>query len=230
MVKNLNTFTGGAVFIENKQIYQDYISNRKVKKFPFLKTLSLLFTAVIIKTFFNNFSYQISHFFLKIVYKKKINIVLKKIYPVLFHKLESKIPNIYFLDFNWTLNDVGNYNLTKVDNGIRKRIQKAKVYFSLINEDVAIKTNCLDGENALLEYPIILKNKNNIQAHQELMSKGYDVRHTWYINKIHEREKPHKDKFKDSCFIEDRILCLPLHDNISKDDINKISKIINTLK
>ena len=36
------------------------------------------------------------------------------------------------------------------------------------------------------------------------MSKGYDVRHTWYINNIHEREKPHKDKFKDSC-LEDRI-------------------------
>ena len=118
----------------------------------------------------------------------------------------------------------------KVDNGIRKRLDKAKEYFSLINEDVAIKTNCLDGENALLEYPIILKNRDNIQAHQELMGEGYDVRHTWYINNINVREKPYKDKFKDSCFIEERILCLPLHDNISKDDINKISKIINTFK
>ena len=54
-----------------------------------------------------------------------------KIYPVLFHKLESKIPNIYFLDFNWTLNDVGNYNLTKVDNGIRKRIQSKGIFHLL---------------------------------------------------------------------------------------------------
>tara|TARA_B100001248_G_C27376382_1_gene454499 strand:+ start:26 stop:1237 length:1212 start_codon:yes stop_codon:yes gene_type:complete len=230
MVKNLNTFNGGALFIEDKQIYLDYISNKKSQKYPFIKTLSLLITAIIIKTFFNNFSYQISHFFLKIIYKKKIKIVLKKIYPVLFHKLESKTPDIYFSDFNWIMNDVGNYNLKKVETGIQKRLQKAKIYFSLINEDVATKTNCFEGENAMLEYPIILKHKNNIQAHQELMRQGYDVRHTWYINNINEKKSPNKDKFKDSCFIEERILCLPLHDNINEKDISKISKIINTLK
>ena len=230
LVKNLNTFTGGALYIKDKEIYNDYISKRKVKKFPFLKTLNLLFTALIIKIFFNNISYQISHYFLKLVYSKKIELVLKKIYPVLFHKLEDKIPEIYSLDFNWTMNDMGIYNLKKIKNGVKERIIKAKLYSQLISDDVAVKTNCLTGENALLEFPVILKNENNMRVHQKLMEEGYDVRHTWYINNIKKNEYLDRNDFKNSFFIEEKILCLPLHENISDNNIRRISTIINTFK
>ena len=77
---------------------------------------------------------------------------MKKIYPVLFHKFEKKTPNYYFQDFNWLMNDVGNYNLRKINSDFMDRLDKAKSYSSLISDEVAIKTKCLNGENALLEY------------------------------------------------------------------------------
>ena len=229
LVKNLNTFTGGALYIKDSNIFNDYVSKRKVKKYPISKTLNLLFTAIFIKFFFNNYCYQITHFFLQFVYLKKINFVLKKIYPVLFHKLEKKIPDYYFYDFNWYLNDVGIYNLKKIQKDLEERIVKAKLYKRLISNDVAIKTNCISGDNAILEFTIILKNKNNQKTHSELMKEGYDVRHTWYINNMKYKEDLNKENFKNTFLIEEKILCLPLHKNISNADIKNISSIINNM-
>ena len=229
LVKNLNTFTGGAIYIKDNRIFNDYIFKRKVNKFPFSKTLNLLLTALLIKFFFNNYVYQITHYFLRFVYLRNIKFVLKKIYPVLFHRLEEKIPEIYSYDFNWHLNDVGIYNLKKLQNDLEERIVKARLYKELINNDVAIKTNCLSRDNAILEFTIILKNTSNLKAHSKLMEEGYDVRHTWYINNMKSNKYLNKEYFKDTFLIEEKILCLPLHKNISNLDIKKISKIVNTL-
>ena len=229
LVKNLNTFTGGAIYIKDNRIFNDYIFKRKVNNFPFSKTLNLLLTALFIKFFFNNYVYQITHYFLRFVYLRNIKFVLKKIYPVLFHRLEEKIPEIYSYDFNWQLNDVGIYNLKKLQNDLEERIVKARLYKELINNNVAIKTNCLSRDNAILEFTIILKNTSNLKAHSKLMEEGYDVRHTWYINNMKSNKYLNKEDFKDTFLIEEKILCLPLHKNISNLDIKKISKIVNTL-
>ena len=82
---------------------------------------------------------------------------MKKIYPVLFHKFEKETPNYYFQDFNWLMNDVGNYNLQKINSDLMDRLEKLKVIPLISNE--VVKTKCLNGENALLEYPIILKDR-----------------------------------------------------------------------
>lgn len=229
LVKNLNTFTGGAIYIKDNNIFNEYMSKRKVKNFPFSKTINLLLTALFIKFFFNNFTYQITHYFLQFVYSRNIEFVLKKIYPVLFHRLEEKIPEIYSYDFNWYLNDVGIYNLKKIQTDLEERIAKGRLYKELINNNVAIKTNCLFGDNAILEFTIILKTTSNLKAHSKLMQEGYDVRHTWYINNMKSNKYLNKDDFKDTCLIDEKILCLPLHKNISNLDIKRISNIINTL-
>ena len=78
LVKNLNTFTGGAIYIKDNRIFNDYIFKRKVNKFPFSKTLNLLLTALLIKFFFKNYVYQITHYFLRFVYLRNIKFVLKK--------------------------------------------------------------------------------------------------------------------------------------------------------
>ena len=110
---------------------------------------------------FNNISYQFFHYFLKLVYKKKIRFFLKKIYPILYHSYEKKIPEINFLDFNWIMNDVGVYNLKKINKNYEERLKKAKMFYNLIDENVATKSDCFLKENSLLEYPIILKNTDN---------------------------------------------------------------------
>lgn len=229
MVKNLNTLTGGAIFIKDKNIFDEYILSRKTIQYPILKTINLLFTAIIIKLFFNNLSYQISHYFLKFIYSRKINFVLKKIYPVLFHQLEDKTPINYYYDFNWAMNEVGIYNLKKVKEQIQERNNKANLYNKIIKDEVAIKTDCLKGENALLEFPIILKKVTNQIAHDKLMEEGYDIRLTWYINNVKSNVNLSIDDFEDTNLIEKKIFCLPLHENIKTSDIKKISSIINNL-
>ena len=43
------------------------------------------------------------------------------------------------------------------------------------------------------------------------------------------KEKNEKNEnFNDTYFVENKIFCLPLHDNISEKDIHKISSIINS--
>ena len=229
MVKNLNTFVGGAIYIKDNKLYKEFLENRSLKKFPFIRTLQLLITALIIKLFFNNYSYQITHYILKFVYKRKINSILKKIYPVLFHKYEEKIPEIYNYDFNWAINDVAIFQLKKINNKIKERCRKAKIYYEEINNEVCHKPKCFDGENALLEYPIILNNKDNFELHKKLMHLGYDIRHTWYINNSRNISNNDYENYSDTLIVEKKIFCLPIHENIKDHDIKKISKIINNL-
>ena len=229
LVKNLNTITGGAIYIKDDIEFQNYQINKKNKSFPISLTLNTLLTAIIIKIFFNNLSYQITHYLLNIIYRKKIKIILKKIYPVLFHELKNKTPIIYSYDFNWIMNDLGVHNLKKINDDIKGRIRKAELYKNYINDDVAIKTNCLKGDNALLEYPIILKKNQNLMVCKELMKAGFDIRRTWYINNVKNEQGYKKIDFEDTYYLEQRILCLPLHKNIYDQDIVKISKIINKI-
>ena len=227
MVKNLNTFTGGAIYIRDNEIFKRYISKKNLKKYPISKTINLIITAIIIKLFFNNFSYQISHYFLQLVYKKKIKLILKRIYPVLYHNFQDEIPELYYHDFNWTMNDVAIYNLKKVEKDFDERIRKAKIYFQEIDDNVAFKTNCFNGENCLLEYTIILKKSTCEIIHKRLMDSGYDIRHTWYINNVKTLKNYKKEDFHQTFNLESKVLCLPIHKNISDDDIKKISLIIN---
>lgn len=229
VVKNLNTLNGGAIYIRDNNIYNQYLLKEKNKKiFPIGLFLNLLMNVLIIKILFNNFSFQFSHLILKIIYKKKFKFILKKIYPILYHKYENKIPEIYFCNFNWLMNEVGIYNLKNITSKYKERLRKAKLYYNLIKNDVAYKMDCFSNENALLEYPIILKNIDNQVAHKRLMNLGFDIRHTWYLNNVKYDNSFAPEEFKDTCFIENRIFCLPIHENISENDIKNISSIINS--
>ena len=157
IVKNLNTLNGGAIYIKNKKNYNKYKLERKIEKFPIKITFNLLITVLILKIIFNNFSYQFFHFILKIIYEKRIDYILKKIYQILYHTYEKNLPVIYQYDFNWLMNDVGIYNLKQIEINYRERLEKAKIYNDLIDDRVAFKMECFKNENALLEYTIILK-------------------------------------------------------------------------
>ena len=162
------------------------------------------------------------------VFRNSTHAIFKAIiYPILFHKYDKEIPNIYSYDFNWLMNEIGNYNLDKIDNDFEKRLKKAKLYFNLISDNVAHKTSCFEGENSLLEYAIILKEIDNYSAHKILMQNGYDIRHTWYINNAKYLKNFSSNEYKNTEIIEKKILCLPLHKNINTNDIEKICKIIN---
>ncbi len=227
LVKNLNTLNGGAIYIKDTNTFNNYLTNRQVANFPVKDTLNLFLTVLIIKLFFNNFSYQLSHYILNFVYKNKIKLVLKKIYPVLFHKFHSEVPKNYSYDFNWLMNDIAINNLKDIDIDFETRIIKSKLYKKYLSDASVIKINFHSKENALLEYPIILKKIDNIHMHNILMEKGYDVRKIWYINNSKYEKNFDKNDFQETINLEKKIFCLPLHKNINEKDIKNISEIIN---
>ena len=229
IVKNLNTLNGGAIFIKDNNLFEHYIKNTKKFFFPISLTLNLLLTVIFIKIFFNNFFYQIFHYFLQYVYKKKITFFLKRIYPILFHEYQNKLPSIYNYDFNWIMNDIGIYNLKKITKNIAERIEKAKLYDEYLDNSLVTKIQCFEGENAMLEYSVILKKVTNKTIHKKLMQNGYDIRHTWYVNNAKDNSNLKEKKYVDSEYLERYVLCLPVHNNINVKDIKRISQLINAL-
>ena len=225
LVKNLNTLNGGATYIKNKNEFSELKKKLNKKKFPKILTINLIITAYIVKFLSNNFIYQFFHYFLSFVYKKKISFILKRIYPILFHKFKTSVPDNYSYDFNWAMNDVAKYNLKKVKEDINIKIEKAKIYQSHLSDKKVIKLFFSNKENIFLEYPIILKNINNYEMHNILFSKGYDIRHTWYID--NSKELKDNSQFSDTKYITKQIFCLPTHKNIYKKDIIKICEVIN---
>ena len=225
LVKNLNALNGGATYIKNNDEFIKYIKKIDKKKFPIIRTFNLVLTVLIIKFLSNNFIYQIFHYFLGLVYKKKITFILKKIYPILFHEFKSKTPENYFYDFNWVMNDLAEHNLKKVKHDIDKKIEKIKIYQKYLSNDKVDKIVFLEKENICLEYPVFLKNISNLEMHKILFKEGYDIRHTWYIN--NSLEMNNNLKFKNIEYINERIFCLPTHKNINTIDIVKICDIIN---
>ena len=228
IVKNLNTLQGGAIFIRNNNEFESYQKEYCKNKFPVANFLTNLIVASIIKIFFNNISYQFTHYILKFIYKHNIKFILKKIYPVLFYKLKKKIPNNYNYDFNYIMDCVACDKLKKINIDINERIQKAMLYEKYLNTAAVKKFNFnFNLENIFLEYPIILNKFNNKIMHKILLDYGYDIRHTWYLNNARNFNNYNSEKFKTIEIIEDRILCLPLHKNIKNYDIKNICNIIN---
>lgn len=225
LVKNLNTLNGGAIFIKNNYEFTKYVQNLKKLKFPTTNTLNLILTVLIIKILSNNFFYQLFHYLLNFIYKYKITFILKKIYPVLFHKFKSDVPKSYKYDFNWKMNNLGVYNLNKVEEDLSERRNKAKIYQKHLSENIVHKFNLFDGENIFLEYPIILRDSTSLKMHEILFAHGYDVRHTWYIDNSLEEGK--EQKFKETAYVSKKIFCLPTHKNMSEKDIITICSIIN---
>ncbi len=125
------------------------------------------------------------------------------------------------------MNEVGKDNLNNVDEDFHNRLDKAKLYEKYINNSSSKKIVFDSKENAFLEYPIILKKINNLDLHNRLMEKGYDIRKVWYINNVKNEKNYDPDKFKNTFDLERKIFCLPLHNNINENDIKNISKIIN---
>ena len=104
------------------------------------------------------------------------------------------------------MNDVAIFQLKTINNKIKERCRKAKIYYEEINNEVCHKPKCFDGENALLEYPIILNNKDNFELHKKLMHLGYDIRHTWYINNSRNISNNDYENYSDTLIVEKNIL------------------------
>jgi len=227
IVKILSTLNGGLIYISNDDDFKYYKSTVKKKNFPQINTIKLIFTAVVLKILFNNFFYQLSHYFLKYVYKNNIKFVLKNIYPILYNEYKDKTPDHYYYDFNWTMNDVGVFGLKTIEEVISFRKHKARLYERYLDQDKIKYFKFYGGENIFLDFPIIIKTKTNKYVYETLFLHGYDIKRIWYSNNARISADYNSNDFLDTEFLEQHILCLPTHNNINEKDIINICKLIN---
>ena len=104
------------------------------------------------------------------------------------------------------------------------------LYEKYLNKKLLINNYKNYDENVFLEFPILLKKNSSKSISLKLYEKGYDIRHTWYLDNSRSKVKKGKNFFSNCAIAQKYILCLPTHNNIFEGDIKEISDIINNLE
>lgn len=228
--KNLCLINGGAAFFKNKKdfdsaknIYENYLN------YPSLDFFYRFMTVVAVKIFVNKIIlYLFSFRLLKSMYLNK-NIFFKIFYPGLFPVFRKKIPDYCMYKMSPHCFKVGIYQLKREKRNILVRQKKAS-YYSLKFKEV--KKNLIHlfftnnfRHNSFIEYPILLKKNNVFNLHKKFLKFNIDLRFKWYMdNSKFKKFNPDKIRYPNSSLCEKQVLCFPLHNEISKSDIDYIVK------
>jgi dTDP-4-amino-4,6-dideoxygalactose transaminase len=227
MMKNICLLNAGALYVKDKKKYNLIKSELNKKKFfPFFKFLNLFFLSLLINFLFSKFIYNLFTFFIIRNVNQKNSYLIKKIYPGLFPQIYKKIPEFFNYDFFSPLAKAGIFQLKKFQSDHFARIQKIKIYEKYLKDCKNLDLFKFNNyyENSFLEYPILLKNKTNTYIHDKLSKSGIDIRKKWYLNNLTIKTFNKNKLYLKNCdFLSKKILCLPVHSQISIDDIKEIS-------
>lgn len=230
IMKNLCAFNGGLIFSKNKERLKKIEENlTKNKKFPKLRAFKIVIFCILIDIIYNKYIFHhITFYFLKICKVLKIKFFEKIIYPGVYPKISNKKPNHYKYNFSSIFSYAGIKNLDLLNTLRNSRIKNVKLYEQYLDKSLLINRFLNYRNNSFLEFPILLKKNKNKFISEKLFKKGYDIRHTWYVNNYHYRKLNNKkNSFKESELLHNFILTLPTNKNFSEDDIREICILIN---
>ena len=234
--KNLCLISGGAAYIKSnenfkiaKNIYKEYL------KFPKINFIIQFVSVILVKIFISKiilktFSFRV----IKSMYKNK-NFLFYKLYPGLNPKFRKYVPDNYKYKISDYCYEVGIYQIDRDKKNISIRKIKAEYYSNKLktikSENIRIIYLENFNENAFIEYPIYLKHKIVADVHNEFLKNNIDLRIKWYMNNAKFKKFNSNPKmFKNSELCEYKILCLPLHNLITFEDIDfiveKLKKIL----
>lgn len=220
-MKNFMAFNGGILYCKRKSDFKkiklQLKNNVKYSNFLAIKKIIL---ALCIDIFYNKHSFNFFTYYI-LLFFQKLNIKFheKIIYPGLSYKKNKNLPKHYKYNFYSPFACAAIINLNKINQEIKRKIYKAKCYEKNLKKDFILVKYKNFKSNAFLEYPILVSQKYKLC--KKLLIEGYDLRHTWYLN------NSSKKKFPNSQFLEDKLITLPTHNDISYLDIQMISKKIN---
>ena len=220
-MKNFMAFNGGILFCKNKSNFKkiklELINN---ESYSYILAFKKIFLALSIDIFYNKYFFNFFTYYILVLFKKfNINFHEKLIYPGLSYKKAKTLPKHYRYNFFEPFSYAALTNLAKINHEIKNKISKIKYYEKNLKKNLIISRYKNFQSNAFLEYPIIVNNKYKLC--KDLLYKGFDLRHTWYLN------NSLKNKYPNSQFLEERLITLPTHVGFSNSDIKKISKKIN---
>jgi dTDP-4-amino-4,6-dideoxygalactose transaminase len=168
------------------------------------------------------YSKYVFNFFTYYVLKIPNNILNKLMYPGVFPKFNKSIPKHYFYKFQKHFAIAGIENLKTIDAISKRRSKKVKLYEIYLRKDLLINNFSFREINSFLEYPILLKKNNSKFLSKKLLKKGYDIRHTWYVNSARYLKVGHNSDNIINCeYLHEKVLSLPTHNNIQEQDIKK---------
>tara|TARA_B100000989_G_C19525318_1_gene466511 strand:- start:618 stop:1841 length:1224 start_codon:yes stop_codon:yes gene_type:complete len=226
VMKNLCTFHGGAIFSKDKDKLHKIEENlKKNVDYPTILSLKLLFFCMLIDFMYSKFIYNIfTHYILKLSIKN----LDRFIYPGVYPKFPNTIPNYYNYKFQNNFAIAGIENLKFLETKIDKKIKNVKLYEKYLIDGLKLNFFGSYNINSFLEYPILLKKNKNKFISKKLLTIGYDVRHTWYVNSTRFIKLDNRlDDFPNSDILHESVLSLPTHSKINEEDIIKICELIN---
>jgi len=229
VMKNLFTFHGGAIYARDKKKLDEIENNIKTNvNYPTLSSIKLVLFCLLIDTAYSKYIYNLfTHHILNL----SLHSLDKIMYPGVFPKFLDKMPSHYKYKFRKNFSIAGIENLNGLRSRINNRVENVKLYEKYLNKDLLINSFESYEINSFLEYPILLKNNKSTLVSSILLSNGYDIRHTWYVNSTRFLKLTYDLKSFPNCeILHNQILSLPTHSNIKENDIVKICRLINELE
>ncbi|MBD1145895.1 DegT/DnrJ/EryC1/StrS family aminotransferase [Pelagibacterales bacterium SAG-MED34] len=226
IMKHLCTFNGGAIYCKDYSKFYEIEQNLNNNiNYPIIKSLKLVFFCILIDIFYSKYVYN---FFTHHILKLSINRLDKLMNPNVYPHFPDSIPDHYKYKFQNSFAIAGIENLKNYEAKIDNRIKKVRLYEYYLDKSLRINNFNNYKINSFLEFPILLKKKNNKFLHNELLKKGYDIRHTWYVNITrYLKLNFNLEDFNNCEYLHKKILSLPTHDKISENDVVNICKLIN---
>ena len=229
VMKNLFTFHGGAIYARDKKKLDEIENNIKTNvNYPTLSSIKLALFCLLIDMAYNKYIYNLfTHHILNL----SLHSLDKIMYPGVFPKFLDKIPSHYKYKFRKNFSIAGIENLNGLRSRINNRVANVKLYEKYLNKDLLINSFESYEINSFLEYPILLKKNKSTLVSSILLSNGYDIRHTWYVNSTRFLKLTYSLKSFPNCeILHNQILSLPTHSNFKENDIVKICRLINELE
>ena len=233
VMKNLCAFNGGALYVKNsKELNKIKINLNKNINYPIATSIKLISLCLLIDILYNKIIFNLfTYYLLKIFKITNIKYFEKIIYPGLYPTFKNRVPLHYNYDFNKYFSIAGIMNLETIEKKNKEKITNAKIYEKHIDNELKINKFNNYNNNAFLEYPILLKKKNNKEVSKLLLGEGYDIRHTWYVNNLKYQKLSHKVNSYPNCeYLKNQILTLPTNNYFKESDIIKICSFINKIE
>ena len=227
IMKNITSYTGGALIDNQKKIISELNNYSELSKFDILKKSIFLFTLQLLN---NRIFFPLFFRFVRYSQKRSFNFFLKKYRSDFKVSIEKKFPK----KFKYRMHNLQKKFLYKQFEKVlemqKKRIAKAKIYYDNLKilKELKFPQTEFTSINSFLEFPIICSSIDVKKKLFEYLLDNYvDVKNYYYKNcseeKIYNEGTNICLQSKD---ISENILMLPVHEKIENSDQKFIIKYI----
>ena len=227
IMKNITSYTGGALVDNQKKIISEVNNYSELSKFDILKKSIFLFTLQLLN---NRIFFPLFFRFVRYSQKKSFNFFLKKYRSDFKVSIEKKFPKKFKYRMHNLQKKILYKQFEKVLEMQKKRIAKAKVYYDNLKilKELKFPQTEFTSINSFLEFPIICSSIDVKKKLFEYLLDNYvDVKNYYYKNCSEEKIYNEGTNIcLQSKEISENILMLPVHEKIENSDQKFIIKYI----